>query len=306
MSSDRSWSISAVGDELFALLAERLPSSELWTLLLEVMSRRAARRSPKDLRAQWEHDRFTQPSAIDARRQLAIDAVLFEAAKGFEAIELSPLAPLGVCSQIAPTSQQRVVSALRGTEVVADPTNVLALECARRLKADPSQIVRLAASHRAVRAQPAPKGPGYAQHFRLFCLVTAGRERVNHGFIVEHVIEHIATHLAALDRLEGAGYGFADRQLRVLATPQRADAADRVGAAFAGMPVVRDTLEHAYYDGLRFNITARPPDGSEPHALMDGGVFNWLGRITSNQRLAFVASGIGSQMVATRYAAAST
>lgn len=302
MSTQSSWSTRAVGNDVFAALAEHLPASALWTLLLAVMTRRAARRTPKDLRAQWEHDRFTQPSAIDARRQLAVDAVLFEAAQDFEAIELSPLAPLGVCSLIAPTSQQRVVSALRGTEVVADPTNVLALECARRLKADPTQIIRLATSHRAVRAQPAPKGPGYSQHFRLFCLATAGRERVDHGFTVEHLIKHIGAHLTALDRLEAGGYAFVDRHLRVLSTSQRAGAADRIASAFGDLPVVRGALEHPYYDGLRFNVTARPPDGSEPHALIDGGVFNWLGTITSNHRLAFVASAIGSQMVATRYA----
>lgn len=157
MASERSWSTNGVGDNVFAALAEGMPASELWTLLLEVVNRRAARRTPKDLRAQWEQDRFTRPSVVDARRLLGIDAVLFEIAKDFEAIELSPLAPLGVCSRVAPTSQRRVVSALRGTEVVADPTNVLALECARRLKAEPEQVIRLAASHRAVRAQPAPR-----------------------------------------------------------------------------------------------------------------------------------------------------
>ena len=302
MSTHRSWSTSAVGKEVFTALAEGMPASELWTLLLEVVTRRAARRTPKELRAQWEHDRFTQPSVVDARRLLAIDAVLFAVAKDFEAIELSPLAPLGVCSRIAPTSQRRVVSALRGTEVVADPTNVLALECAHRLKAEPGQVIRLAASHRAVRAQPAPKGPGYAQHFRLFCLVTAGRERVDHSFTVEHLIEHIGTHLTALDRLESHGYGFGDRELRVLATTERAGAADRIAAQFADVPIVRSVLEHAYYHGLRFTITARPPGGSESHALIDGGAFDWLGTIASNHRLAFIASGIGSQMVGARYA----
>jgi hypothetical protein len=301
MSADRSWSTSGIDEEALATLAERLPASEVWTLLLEVVDRRAARRAPKDLRAQWAHDRFTQPAAIDPRRMLAIDAVLFEAATQFEAIELSPLAPLGVCSRMAPTSQRRVVSALRGTEVVADPTNVLALECARRLKDEPGHVVRLAASHRAVRAQPAPKGPGYAQHFRLFCLVTAGRERVDHGFVVEHLVEHIQTHVSALDRLEQNGYSFTDRTLRLLASSERAGAADRVAAAFAGVSIVRDTLEHPYYDGLRFTITTRPPDGGEPQQLIDGGAFNWLGTLTSNHRLAFVASGMGSQMVAVRY-----
>ena len=133
MSGDRSWSTSGIDEKALAALAEDLPASEVWTLLLEIVDRRAARRTPRDLLAQWAHDRFTQPAALDPRRMLAIDAVLFEAATGFEALELSPLAPLGVCSRMAPTSQRRVVSALRGTEVVADPTNVLALECARRL-----------------------------------------------------------------------------------------------------------------------------------------------------------------------------
>ena len=91
-------------------------------------------------------------------------------------------------------------------------------------------MVRLAVSRRAVRAQPAPKGPGYAQHFRVFCLATAGRERVEHGFVVEHMVENIKTHLAALDRLEPNGYAFADRTIRVLATPERAGAADRIAA----------------------------------------------------------------------------
>jgi len=87
----------------------------------------------------------------------------------------------------------------------------------------------------------------------------------------------------------------------VLAAPERAGAADRIAARCTGITVVRDVLEHPYYDGLRFTITARPPDGGEPHPLIDGGAFNWLGTLTSNHRLAFVASGMGSQMVAVRY-----
>lgn len=300
MIKDRSWATRSLGRETFEALAERLPASELWTLLLEVFSRRASTRTPRNLIEQWEHDGFTRPAAVGARQLLAIDAQLFAAASGFEAIELSPLAPLGVCSVVAPTSQRRIVSALRGTEVVADPTNVLALECARRLRQDPAQTVRLATSHRAVRAQPAPKAPGFAQHFRLFCLATAGRERKDHGFVVEHLADHIATHLAALDRLEGDFYSFPDRRLTILATPERTGAADRLASAVRGPVVVRGTLEHAYYDGLRFTLTAGADDGSG-FPLVDGGAFTWLGRLTSNQRLAFVASGFGTQMAAARF-----
>jgi hypothetical protein len=68
-------------------------------------------------------------------------------------------------SAVALASQNKIVSTIRGTEVVSDPTNVLALECAKRLQAEPGAHVRLTTSHRCVRAQPFPKLPGFAAHF---------------------------------------------------------------------------------------------------------------------------------------------
>jgi hypothetical protein len=221
---------------------------------------------------------------------------LLASAVAFEAIALSPLAPLGSCSVVAPASQNKIVSALRGTEVVADPTNVLALECARRLRGDPSRVVRLATCHRCVRAQSVPKRPGFAQHFAIFCLATAGREREGHGLLVESLVEHIATHLAALDRLEHHGYAFRDRRVRILARPERAETADRIAAAVHGAAVERTPLEHAYYGGVRFMIQAGGAD-REDIPFIDGGVFDWVGRLASNQRFTFVASGLGTQIV---------
>jgi hypothetical protein len=295
--SDRPWTIAGIDATAAAALLENLPASEVWSLLLEVMNRRAQQRSPSDLNRQWERDGFTRPSSIDQRTLNAIEGHLLAAADGFEAIELSPLAPLGCCSVIAPASQNKIVSALRGTEVVADPTNVFALECARRLREDPRQIVRLATCHRCVRAQEFPKRPGFAQHFSIFCLATSGRERQDHGLLVDSLVEHIATHRAALDRLEQHGYAFPGRRVRILATAERAALADRIAAAVQGLPVERDTLDHAYYDGLRFMINAGSTEREEI-PLIDGGSFDWVGRLASNKRLTFVASGMGAQLVA--------
>jgi hypothetical protein len=295
--SDRSWTTSGLDDGAIAALFERLPASEVWSLLLEVMDRRAKHRSPADLARQWERDGFTRPADVDQRTLNALDGHLLSAADGFEAIELSPLAPLGCCSAIAPASQNKIVSALRSTEAVADPTNVFALECARRLRRDPRQIVRLATCHRCVRAQEVPKRPGFAQHFRIFCLATAGRERKNHGLLVDALAEHIATHLACLDRLEQHGYAFSGRRVRILATAERAPLADRVAATVQGIPIDRDTLDHAYYDGLRFMIQAASPE-SEDIPLIDGGAFDWVGRLASNRRFVLIASGMGAQLAA--------
>jgi hypothetical protein len=173
----------------------------------------------------------------------------------------------------------------------------MALECAARLRKDPAREVRLATCHRCVRAQEIPKLSGFAPHFRIFCLATAGRERKDHAFVVEALVEHIATHLAALDRLEQHGYAFPDRRVKILATPARAALGDRVAAAVRGAPVVREPLDHAYYDGLRFMINAGASTGS-PIPLIDGGAFDWLGKLTSNRRLVLVASGMGAQLAA--------
>lgn len=292
---ERSWKTAKIDEAAHAALSEGLPASEVWSLLLDVLARRAGQRSPADLARQWERDRFVQPSYVDQRTMIAVDGHLLAAAAGFEAIELSPLAPLGACSVVGLASQNKTVSALRGTEVVSDPTNVLALECARRLREDASRVVRFATCHRCVRAQEIPKRPGHAAHFRLFCLATAGRERKDHAFVVEALVEQIATHLAALDRLERHGYAFPDRRVKVLSTAARAPLAERIAAAIGDAPVVRETFDHPYYDGLRFMINARGAQG-EDIFLIDGGAFDWLPKLTSNRRLVFVASGMGSQL----------
>ena len=81
-------------------------------------------------------------------------------------------------------------------------------------------MVRLATSHRCIRAQEIPKQRGFTASFRLFCLVSAGLERQNHAFVVEAVAEHMATMLHGLDQLEQHGFAFPDRRITVLATEE--------------------------------------------------------------------------------------
>src|SRR5215470_592849 len=188
----RRWIVDGLGEAAFEKLAAELPGTELASVLLEVMQRRAAARTPADVLAQYQRDPFCRPAAIDQRISVAIDGHLLEAADGFEAIELSPVAPLAVCSSVAPTAQNRVLSALRSTEIVADPTNVLALECALRLRAGAGPI-HLATSQRVIRAQPVPKLPGYAPHFRIFVLASGGIETKDHAFTVSTFERHIRT-----------------------------------------------------------------------------------------------------------------
>jgi hypothetical protein len=297
MPSDaRSWTAAGIPADLREALASHLPPHELWSLLLGVLEARASRRSVAHLRGQWETDRFVQPCAVDQRSLHELDGHLLAAATAFQAVELSPVAPLGVSSAVALASQNKVVSTARGTEVVSDPTNVLALECAKRLAEDGSRYVRLATSHRCVRAQAVPKQPGFAAHFRMFCLASAGHERPNRELVTDALIEHINTHLSVLERLGRNGYSIERSAIRLLATEQNTQLAERVAAGVRA-PVEHHRLDHGYYDGIRFMIDVRAPNGAVI-PLIDGGAFDWLRKLCSNHKLVFVASAMGSQLIA--------
>jgi hypothetical protein len=299
---ERNWAHAGIQEAAYAALAQGLAASELWSLLLGVAEQRAAQRSAALVLQQWERDRFVCPAYVDQRTLNQLDSHLLAVASAFEALELSPLAPLGSCSAIALASQNKIVSTVRGTEVVSDPTNLLALESARRLRKN-GQTVKLTTNHRCVRAQPVPNHAGYAAHFRMFCITSAGHERKDQAFLVESLTEHIQTHISALNRLEQHGYGFPDRTLKILATAERKALGERIASGVGkvgGTSVVFEPLAHDYYDGLRFMISARAP-GGEHMPLIDGGAFDWLRKLTSNNKLVFVASGLGSQLAAYLY-----
>jgi hypothetical protein len=294
---NRIWTEAGLGAAARDALNEGLAGSALWSLLLGVMEQRASQRTPAALLEQWGQDRFVQPCEIDQRTLNQLDAELLAAATQFEALELAPLAPLGTCSVTALTSQNRIVSTAGGTEVVSDPTNVLALESVRRLRADPGAEIKLATSHRCTRAQSFPDQPGFAAHFRIFCLTSAAHERKSHAFVTAALVEHIRTHWTALGRLEQHGYSFSERRLKLLSTPERRHVAERIAAALPTVAVTHAELSHGYYDGLRFMIDVTAPTGTSL-PLVDGGAFDWLRTLGANDKLAFVASGMGSQLAA--------
>jgi hypothetical protein len=92
--------------------------------------------------------------------------------KGFTPVTLSPLALFGTCSTVAFVDQNNVVTALRGTEVVSDATNVFAILIARDFKKKKDHgLIKYAATHRHARSQ-ALSNPAFTAHFGIFCLAT--------------------------------------------------------------------------------------------------------------------------------------
>jgi hypothetical protein len=159
-----------------AALADRLSGTDLQSLLLDLVRRRVARSSPAMVMRRWGEDRFVAPSAVDPRALARVEARLWDLLPGrFEGVELSPVAPLGTSSVVAGVAQHRVVSTVRGSEVVSDPTTALALEAAARRRASRAPRVDVAACHRTLRAQQFT-GPGQSPHFALFALVSTMRD----------------------------------------------------------------------------------------------------------------------------------
>lgn len=281
-----------------------LSPSESTPFLLELARRQAGRRRAASLLDQLARDAYVKPSTLDLRTSHRLDGLALDAAHEFEALLLSPVAPLGCCSVLAPTSQDRTLTAARGTEVVSDPTNVLALECARRLREAPSLAVRLSTLHEVLRAQPLPPGKHFSRHFRMFALAQAGLARPEDGFEVDAIARALATFDRLFDACERIGAHMPARRATIYFDPARETFASRVHAALAravpNVELAREPFDSRYYAGIRVLFGARSVSGDHV-PIADTGVFDWVARLTSNRRMRLVASGMGIQLVPLLY-----
>lgn len=183
-----------------------LPSSDLQSLLMYVYQARTAGLGISDVSRVADRP-LLQPSKIDARLFNSFDRTAFEIAEDFEAIELAPVCALGLNRVLGAIDQNSVLTTIRNVEVLGDATMPMAMECAIRRKNSP-RIVRLASSHRVVRLQPF-NVPGYVPHFRLFSMVTAGRDTGSLAFEIQHLGEHIRCYLRLFRRLNNHGFHLA-------------------------------------------------------------------------------------------------
>jgi hypothetical protein len=285
--------------EVLEVLTERLSGSELTTLLLEVVRRRASRRSPTDLVRTYQEDRFVVPGSVPFRRlRRAEEALVQTLPEDFELLVLAPVVPLGTHSVLGLVDQKRVISTIRQTEVAADPTNALALDAALRrrglLASDGRSIerVRLAASQRVLRGQRWTD-PNAESHFHIFALITAGRDAGHLAFERESALEHVR--FAALAMLH-AGV----QRVRIDLTDLTGREA-RIGAAVReGLPDIPEvevtdwpdrTEARGYYSSFCFK--ARAIIDGVPLEIADGGLVDWTQRLVPSGKERLFISGVG-------------
>ncbi|MFN7115418.1 MAG: hypothetical protein ACK4TA_01385 [Saprospiraceae bacterium] len=295
--------------ELSEILTERLSASELNSLLLEVFHRKAEKILPAELLQAYQYNRFVAPVnfAWLPFLQQEIINLQFAQNQGYEPIELSPVSPLGTCSAVGTVHQHKVLTALRGTEMVADATNVLALESAVRrqqlLQQDKKSLdrVRLCTTHRHVRTATI-KIKGFTPHFKIFCLTTAGRDEGNFQFEITNIIEHLQFHLLLLTEQ----YHIPLSQISFLFKNLHTDNKNRVFTAIHDIitkkfPEIHQEVQEIpqananYYKHFQFKIFLHL--NGNAFDIGDGGLVDWTQQLLGNRKERLVISGIGTEFL---------
>jgi hypothetical protein len=271
-----------------AALEHELSPADLQAALMDVSRSRAAAVTPARLMQRWRQDRYVQPVVSDPGPVWQLEARLWALLPDeFAGVDLSPVAPLGTCSAVGPVSQDRVISTTRGTEVVSDPTNALALEAAVRRQRSRAQTVGLASCHQVLRGQPFDE-PGLYQHFRLFALVTSARDRGSGRTEADLLTSHLRFWGRALSEVVPA------RRVALRYTvfgfpPLHERMRDTVLPALRPLPGRVAVDEDAgrqralgYYERAAIRIDAEADDAWQE--VGDGGFTDWTARLLNDAK----------------------
>ncbi|MGE4354124.1 MAG: hypothetical protein AB7D36_08580 [Oscillospiraceae bacterium] len=276
-----------------------LPKSDLNTLFLEAYRLQAEKLTPAGLLKAYQTNRFTIPSEIDPAQYHHLETELLKIAgdMGISGILLSPSASFGSCSVFGCVDQNNVISAVRGTETLADPTNMLAVIISDRLKnrvIAKAQTVHYCTTARVVRAQ-AFSGKLSFPHFGIFCMVSSGKDGGSYCCEKELLVKQLAYYKRLFNEKYGAklsvvlrkrsGYtdsdGFFERMVEL------------VESALPEVPLSFD-LEHEdnnYYKGINFKLHMEKDH--ETIEVGDGGFVDWIAKMTENRKARCLISGLG-------------
>lgn len=290
--------LKQLGDEALLDKLLALPKSDLNSLLLQLFQMQGDSRRPSELLTVFGNNRFCTPSKMDPVQYHTIESELLKLAKenGVEGVLLSPAAPLFSCSAFGCVNQNNVVSALRGVEILSDPSNMLAVLLAHRLKsgeADGQAPQHLCTTARALRGQAFPAIEGYYSHFGLFCMVSAGK---NAGrYHCEEAL--LAKHLQYYCKLFKGNYSL---ELSVVVGKRSGcpdDFFDSMTEIFTSelpnAPITFDLEkeDNQYYKGINFKLYVDTPEGHVE--VGDGGFVDWIQQMNGNKKGRCLISGIG-------------
>lgn len=282
---------------LIAQLDEKLSNSEINSLLMELFRRKATRLQPAELLRQFSQNRFCTPSPLEtiSLKQYEIEWLTHAQQAGFQPVTLSPLAPLGSCAAMGPVHQNKVVSALRGTEVVADATNILALIIADAFQKERNGIKKYAATHRHVRGQYFTN-PAFTAHFSVFCMATGGQDTGHYAFEYQQLTEHITTYADFLSKEFDKDALTVKLYLKDQQTMFHEKLDDYIQHLRNSYQVeVVHEAGSAYYQRVQFKIFLKHKGNSID--LADGGFVDWTQQLLQNRKQRLLISGVGIELM---------
>ncbi len=264
-------------------LLKGLTSVELRTILADVARARAGALTPADLIKRWREDPTLAPSTVDPRAVLTLTQQLWQAVPpDFAGVTLSPLTSLGTGSHLGGRGQNRVITTMRGTELIADPTHALALE-ASKLRRNGHARVHLATHARATHAPDPGEG---AAHELMFALCSSAPD----GGGMSTEAELLDLHLDYWREVMGALVPHGRVQLVVWDNTlgqlleSRGSRDDLIVVQAPDKTPWRNP-----YAAAAFRLVA---DGEHAVLLGDGGFVPWTQALTRNRKDRCLVSGI--------------
>lgn len=279
-------------------IATGLSGTEFNSLMLEIFRKRATAIQPASLMKEFEHNRFVQPGRTDPikSREMELQWLKYVRDQGFLPLTLSPVAPIGCCAAVATVNQNKVLSSLKGTEVVADASNVLALKIARDFKGgkNKDKIVHHSTVHRHIRGQ-AFNNPDYAAHFSVLCMASGGWDRGGYSFELNQLNLHISTLWTLLTHAL-PGEEMVIKFYLKSANEQFAILLQQSGHFWSTLKyeLVSD-LNKPYYHTVQFKIFIKV-DNTEMD-LADGGFVDWTQQLITNKKHRLMISAAGIELV---------
>ncbi len=293
--------------DLVHLLSTELSGTELNSLLLEVFNQRTATISPTQMLNLYQLNRFVKPAELPVielkKAELGLLTIFSQHA--FEPIELSPVAILGACSIVAPADQKKILSALRGTEVLADATNSIALHISDLKKRKvliprPSEKIRFGTIQRHVRTQTIT-AKGFSPHFKIGCLVTSGVDSGSYSFEKEALSEH----LHVMKVLYTDHYKVDELSFRFLCRkgyPDSHELAKKIQEyAVQRHPDMKINIvetpenEIGYYKGVQYKVDIRV--NGKNYEIGDGGFVDWTQQLLQNKKERLLITGFGFEFM---------
>ncbi len=293
--------------ELFLLLTEKLSNSEIQSLLIETFRNRSRKTNPSSVLNEYRDNRFYSPSEFPQALLNRFDLLAYSMLSGdWHSLDLSPVTPLGTCTSISNLSQNRMLSTIRNSELVSDSTNTMALKAALMRKecldgdVKSSKTIKCCSSHRLLRTQSFEEEK-FSAHFRVFALVSAGRDTGHFTFEMAQLEEHIRFYLTLcikLNILRAAEVQVSDFSGEIPA-PLIEEMFRRLWESFkeVGFLLAPDRTEaRNYYTPLAFRIRFRDREGRS-WDLVDGGFTNWTQLLLNSRKERFLSSAIGSELL---------